>query len=43
MNSDYRATLNVNLNVEQLPELLPISDNFSAVLNSVLLQHFFIT
>ena len=33
------VNLNVNLNFERLPELLPISDNFSAVIHSVV-QHF---
>ena len=32
--------LNANLNVERLPELLPISDNFSADIHSLFVQHF---
>ena len=28
---NLNVNLNVNFNVERLPELLPISDNFSAV------------
>ena len=35
------VNLNVNLKVERLPELLlPISDSFSAVIHSVLVQRF---
>ena len=37
---DLNVNLNTNLNAERLPELLPISDNFSAVIHSVLVQHF---
>ena len=34
------VNLNVNLNVERLPELWPISDNFSADIYRALVQHF---
>ena len=37
---NLNVNLYFNLNVERLPELLPISDNFSPVIHRALMQHF---